>query len=106
MILFPITLPQIFRVLDNRPIVVLGVIFLIFILAAMVLRTWSMIAKTIRYYMRYLVALGLAFCLSAIIRLFQGAGDIEVAVLLAATCISLILALRGRKKRQLRLFRR
>jgi hypothetical protein len=106
MILFPITLPQIFRDLHNRPVFILAVIFLIFILVAMVTKTWSIIAKNTRYYTRYLVTLSLAFCVSAIIRLFQGASKIEVAVLLVATCILLILALRGKKERQLRLFRR
>jgi len=101
-ILFPITLPQIFQNLHYQPILILAVIFLIFIIVAIVARSWSIIAKSTRHS----VTLGLAFCMSAIIRLFQGAGKTEVAVLLAAVCILLILALRAKKERQLRLFRR
>lgn len=99
-ILFPITLPQILQDLPYRPILILAVIFLIFIIVAIVANSWSIIAKNTRHS----VTLGLAFCMSAIIRLFQGAGKTEVAVLLAAVCILLILALRAKKERQIRLF--
>jgi hypothetical protein len=105
-ILFPITLPQIFQDIHNIPILVLAVIFLIFVLVAMVTKSWFIIVRNKRYYTRNLVALSLAFSISTIIRLFQGAGRAEVAVLLTIICILLILALWGRKERQLRLFRR
>ena len=98
-ILFPITIPQIFRDSQNLVTFILAVIFLIFIIVAIVITSWPIIAKSTRKS----VTLGLTFCMSAIIRLFQGASKTEVAVLLAAVCVLLILALRGKKERQLRL---
>lgn len=105
-ILFPITLPQIFQNLGHRAIFVLVVVFLFFILSAMVSKTWFIITRDTRTYVRNLVTLSLAFSMSTIIRLLQGANRTEIVIFLIVICVLLGLVLKGRNGRQLRLFRR
>ena len=92
-ILFPITVPQILPVILDSEYLLISIvawIFLIFIFAAIAITSWHVLTK---FTPQQLIALSLAFVMSAIIRLFQGASNTELAVFLAAIFVLLILTL-------------
>jgi hypothetical protein len=92
-ILFPITIPQILPVILDSEYLLLSIvawIFLIFILVAIGITSWKVLIK---FTPKQFVALCVAFVVSAIIRLFQGVDNTELAVFLIAVLVLLILTL-------------